>query len=496
MKEKVLRIFFFLTVLAVIGIGQEADAQIQIQEVWTSQYQNLGVYSSPRVADLNQDGTKDIILGAGRQEFEATDSAVVAINGMDGSMLWNVGARDQMFGSATLLDVSQDSVPDIFISGRSAELKGINGETGKVMWEFYEENDPIPSAKGYYNFYNPQAIPDQNGDGVSDLLVSNGGDVNAAPDDSNRPPGYLMIIDAQNGTLLAKAPMPDGRETYMSPVVAQIHPADQEYTVIFGTGGETIGGRLYRTTIEDVMRQDLSDAIVLDSSQNKGYIAPPVLADITEDDYLDIIANAVEGKIIAVNGQNNRSLWSQKIPGAEAYNSIAVGYFNKDSIPDFFTGFSKGVWPDLPESDQLMIDGKTGDIVFQDSLGMHQTSSAVVADFNSDGFDDGLMSINIAIIKKQILKFYHNLLVVFDFKSGKTYQLTDYAPGVNLASTPWVGDLDDDGKLDIIYCSLTEDRNIFAMDGFKVSRISTNIKLKHAVRWGAYMGSGYNGIFK
>ncbi|MBK9930129.1 MAG: hypothetical protein IPP04_09690 [Saprospiraceae bacterium] len=35
------------------------------------------------MADLNGDGTDDIIMGAGRLEFEACDSAVIALDGKD-----------------------------------------------------------------------------------------------------------------------------------------------------------------------------------------------------------------------------------------------------------------------------------------------------------------------------------------------------------------------------------------------------------------------------
>lgn len=472
-------------------------AQAQESKSWTVTFPHSGIYSSPRVADLNLDGTEDIIVGTGKLEFEKTDSAVVAIDGVTGELLWHVGARDQIFGSATLLDINRDSIPDVLIGGRSAELKAINGKTGELIWEYFKESDDVkPSSRGLYNFYNPQIIPDQNNDGLQDILISNGGDVNAAPDDPNRPPGQLMIIDAKNGTLLSSAQTPDGKETYMSVVAEKIHENHDKLTIIFGTGGETVGGKLYRTTLDDLKSQNISNAIVLDSSENKGYIAPPVLSDINQDGYYDIVANAVEGKIVAVDGKTNTRLWSNKIDSSEAYGSIAVGFFNSDSIPDFFTTFTKGVWPKLNNSKQIMVDGETGNIMFQDSMGVVQTSSPVVADFNNDGFDDGLMSINFTILKKKVLKFYNNMLVVFDFHNNSTYQLTNYFSGVNLASTPWVGDLDDDGKLDIIFCSLTEDRNIFEMNGFRITRFSTEIELSKPVRWGAYMGSDYTGIFR
>lgn len=42
------------------------------------------------------------------------------------------------------------------------------------------------AKKEWFNFYNPQFIPDQNDDGKEDILVSNGGDVMAEAYDPNR----------------------------------------------------------------------------------------------------------------------------------------------------------------------------------------------------------------------------------------------------------------------------------------------------------------------
>ncbi|NND33033.1 MAG: hypothetical protein HKN76_10615, partial [Saprospiraceae bacterium] len=78
----------------------------------------------------------DIILGAGREEFVACDSAVIAIDGRSGRLLWHVAARDQLFGSAALLDLNGDAIEDVVIGGRSAELKAISGSTGELLWEF------------------------------------------------------------------------------------------------------------------------------------------------------------------------------------------------------------------------------------------------------------------------------------------------------------------------------------------------------------------------
>ncbi|MCB0376547.1 MAG: FG-GAP repeat protein, partial [Sinomicrobium sp.] len=63
------------------------------QGSWSKPFTGIGTLSSPRVTDLNGDGVRDIILGAGREEFQACDSAVIALDGKTGTMLWHVSAR-------------------------------------------------------------------------------------------------------------------------------------------------------------------------------------------------------------------------------------------------------------------------------------------------------------------------------------------------------------------------------------------------------------------
>jgi hypothetical protein len=472
-------------------------AVAQSEKGWSVEFRNLGTHSSPRAVDLNQDGVKDLVIGCGKKEFEQSDTGIIAVNGINGKILWTVSARDQIFGSAAISDINKDGIPDIIIGGRAAELKAINGKNGKVIWSFFPKGDSRqPRKKGWFSFYNPQVIPDQNNDGVDDILVTNGGDIMAPAYDPNRPAGNILVIDGSNGKIIAQAKTPDGRETYMSLVISKLCKEDEDYTIIFGTGGETIGGNLYRTTLKDVMKGDISGATSLYNSKNKGFIAPPVLCDLNLDGCLDIVDNAVEGTTIAIDGKTNKVLWKNTVENTEVYGSQAVGYFNNDSIPDLFTTFTKGVWPNLSESKQIMYNGKTGEIEFLDSLGILQTSSPVVADFNNDGFDDGLMNINFKIVEKEIFHVYHNMLAVYDFHRQSTYQLSPELTGINLSSTPWIGDLDGDGKLDVVYCYLTNTRSERAMDGFKMVRLSLDVEIKKTIRWGSYMGSSYDGRFK
>ncbi len=484
---------FVLVVLLLFSLNSHS---IFAQGSWSKRLPGVGSLSSPRVADLNRDGTGDVIMGIGRVEFQQCDTAIAAFNGKNGEFLWYLPADDQIFGSANLMDITGDGIVDVFIGGRSAELLAINGNTGEVIWKF---QDPDKSRKRknkrWFNFYNPQFITDQDNDGLKDILISNGGDVMAAPYDPNRPAGNLSVLSSRDGSILAFAPMPDGKETYMS--VAAIETDNgEDYEVIFGTGGETIGGNLYVTKLSDILAGDLSNAILLDSSPGKGYIGPPVRVDFTGDGVYDIIANSVDGRLLTYDGNTKEKLWEVKMPGTEAYTSIAVGRFNSDSIPDFFVSYAQGVWPDLDWTKQFMVNGSSGKVEFKDSLGFYQTITPVAADFDQDGLDEALVVVNYQIIDEFERKFFNNMLLVIDFETNELIDLGVINEGHNMASTPWIGDMDNDGLLDIVFCHATNQKKTYAFDGMQVNRITTSIPISKGIRCGAYMGSNYDGVIR
>ena len=462
------------------------------QSNWSVRYQGLGTFSSPRVADLNGDGTGDIIIGAGREEFEPCDSAVIALDGATGKMLWRISAIDQIFGSPAFLDINHDQVADVFIPGRSSEFFAINGKTGDILWKFNKKQ----GKQKWYNFYQPQFIKDLDQDGLQDILISNGGNVMAEPyDTKKRYPGTLVIISSRDGTLLAKAPMPDKKETYMS-VSALPFPDGSDYHIVFGTGGETVGGHLFVTNLSAVLKGDLSAAEVLDSSPDKGYIGPAAWVEITGDGFPDIIANAVEGKLVSFDGRSHKPIWSVKIPNSEAYSSIAPGNFNSDNTPDFFVSYAIGQWPKLEWSKQVMVDGASGKIAYMDSLGFYQTSTPVVADLDGDGRDEALLSVNIHIYDEKDQRQLYNMIVSLDFTTGEVSQFTEPSKGSNISSTPWIGDLDRDNFLDIVYCHGTNTQKSYTFDGMQINRVSTTVPIRGEIRWGSYMGSRYDGIYR
>ena len=474
-----------------------ATSDIQLaKRSWTKSLPTVGTFSSPRVADLNQDGIGDVIMGGGREEFKSSDTAFFALDGASGEILWTLPAKDQVFGSAALKDIDNDGIKDAVINGRSAELIAASGATGREIWRFSEvQNIKNHAREGWYNFYNPQFIPDQDGDGVGDILVSNGGDVMAEPYDPNRPAGQLAIISSATGSLISRAKMPDGKETYMSVTVSPEQDGE-DLEIVFGTGGETLGGNLYIGNLSQVMAGDLSEARIIHSSSDKGYIGPAARADLNGDGYLEVIVNSVNGKILAFDGRNFSNLWQTRLlTETECYSSVAIGRFNRDEIPDVFVSHAIGVWPDLEWNVQAMVNGKDGTIEFLDSLGYYQITTPIVIDWNGDGYDEILMSVNFMEVNELYQKTFFNILALIDFQDRSVKQVGDVYPGTNNASTPWAGDLDRDGFLDIIHCHGTNPKLTDAFDGINVIRLaSSNISIRKPVTWGSYQGSNYDGV--
>jgi len=468
---------------------------------WSKDFYQIGSTSSFRAADLNGDGVLDLVIGAGKNEFQYAEQGILALNGKNGELLWQQETDDQIFGSATFLDVTGDGIEDVFIGGRSNNLKALNGETGDLLWKYaykYEDHPVLKYAR--FDFYNCQILPDQNGDGIHELLTVCGGNV-LAPGNSekDRYPGVLMVLDPKTGEILAAVTMPDSKESYMSPIVFQ-QPGEQNLNIVFGSGGEKISGHLYLTTLTDLMHNNISRSHVLASEIGHGFIAPPSVADVNEDGYFDIIAISHGSTAFAIDGKTLATIWKQKIPDAESSNSFGIGQFTDDKIPDLFTFVSKGEWPDNKGSVQVMFNGKTGKIEFIDSVGCTGFSSPVVYDLNNDRYDEVIMSINefdCSIgLNSQDKNQITNQLLALDFRK-KEYRPIDQAEQFkNIFTTPWIGDLDDDGYLDIIYAQYySASTNIIGFLGMRARRISTNAKIKKPVLWGEYMGKDGKGTY-
>jgi len=471
---------------------------------WQTTLPGLTSASSPRAADLTGDGILDVVMGAGGEEWVPSESGVIALDGADGHLLWSAPARNQIVGSALFQDLTGDGTPEVFIGGRSAELRALDGKTGRTLWEFFKTDEKHGARKaGWFNFFNGQWTPDQDGDGFRDLLIANGGDALAPPGMPHRPTGRILLLSAKTGKILANAYAPDLRETYGSPLLTDFGKKNGEPYVIFGTGGETLPGHLYVAPFSDLTRGKFNHAVVVDSGVRKGFVAPPLLADLSGDGILDILVNAVEGRTVLIDGATLRKRWEVRYPNAEVYSMPVVGNFwGDDTAPDVFVAYHVGTYPDFREGIQRLIDGKTGRVVREFRGGSFSYASPLSVDFNGDGRDEVLL---VDVFDKPVggdLRPHYRLRV-FDFFRKKVATLGPEMPGANFAITPWLGDLDADGKPDLVFGGSPALVKQFpgsttfqkpALD-LTMQRLRLGIPAS-AVGWGGYLGVKGDGVYR
>ena len=458
--------------------------------VWSASGE-LRTYASPRAADLNGDCVDDIVTGHGLEGIgEPGLGYVTAHDGKNGQELWRVGpdipgstSLDQIVGSATLVDLTGDDISDVVIGGRAGTLVAIEGQNGTVLWRF--ERQPN-SLVGIYNFYTVQDIGDVNGDSIPDLLTANGGDGSIAAFE-DRQPGFLMVLSGADGSVLGSAQTPDGMETYMSPVTYK-GAGDITY-ILFGTGGETFAGALWRTTLDNVLSGDISASEQLTQPRSyKGVIAPPSLADLNLDGTLDIVVVTFDGQIMALDGLTMDVLWDRTLSGysddeVEAYASPAIGYFDNDGAPDVFVNLMVGSWPEYREAVFWGLSGWNGGTIYKQSEQIGGFPSPVAVDLSGDGQDEVLL----------VMPDFMNGASVFrivDFANGDVH---DYAWDNAGPGTPLIKDLDHDGIFDLVgaYWNMGS-----AEPAWVMSRRSLNAPSLGSPSWGQYLGSSNNAIFR
>jgi len=477
--------FYFLVALFCFVWLPPSAQQVE----WSRTYPEISVFSSPQAADLNGDGVRDIVIGAGA-ENAILGKGVIALDGVDGQELWSYPGRSQVYNTALFHDISGDGTNDVFIGGREGIFLALDGQSGEVLWEVWPDSLGDPVQGGWFQFYNAQWIADQNQDGVPELLTSNGGDPEVLAFDSLRPAGQLVVFSGLDGAVLARANVPDGHETYFSPLVLS---SATGLEVLFGSGGETVRGKLWRVPLVDVLQSDLSQARVVASDTSKGFVPVASLADLNGDAVEDIVVPTLGGgKVMALDGSNDSLLWELDFPGFENYVSPTIGQFTGDPTPDVFGIIAKGRWSFYAEYIKYLVDGSSGQVVWTDTSTLYQLTQANALDWDGDGFDEIMLldNFDIGFFTLQ----YRNQTRLYDFQSATVSDFGNPRIGINLFSTPLMVDLDGDQSMEMVYVHHAMEDQWTGLTGARIERMALN-RWVPQLAWGGYMGNDRDGRY-
>ncbi len=448
------------------GGAPVAPRPITPRKLWSMKLAGLGA-SSPRVVDLDGDGVLDVVVGGGMQT--SGGSWLYALNGRTGEVLWKSHFTEEFYATPVLIDITHDGVPDVFVGGRDSDFTALDGKTGKPLWSLRRVNPKGDVPRRSFN--GGLAVPDQDGDGIDDLVVSNGGGL----DDSARLPGRVMLISAVTGKLLANTALPDKRETYSIPALASAHPLE----VIAGTGGETLNGHLYRLPLGPPPAAPRWAAA---SGPGQGFVPSPFITHVKGAGAVFEVGH--DGRVTRVDLESGALQWEQSLPGFEAMASPSPGRFGGSADVDVVVTRSKGTFPLFKWVNRITwLDGETGAVLDEADTGVFSSASPVVMDFDHDGLDETLtLSMDsFAPFEGSVV----STVTVFDGARGKQKRMQLKLRGTGQA-TPTVADVDHDGTLDLLLSYLgTIDR--YALEVADAGAAPD-------VRWGGFRGPGFDGV--
>ncbi|KAH8312555.1 hypothetical protein KR044_011370, partial [Drosophila immigrans] len=346
--------------------------QISVQKLWTRSMPRMNSESPLRAADLNGDGVKDVIFGYGVDDnihYEGIplprcksaqqgddvpcEGGVVALNGRDGSILWQSWSVANVFSLHCNADIDLDGGMDCLAAGRLGMIFAISGRTGQVIWTFHEleveTNSPI-----VMDLYTINVLRDLDGDQVPELIAAH------LEEREESKAGHIKLISGKTGKVIRSIPTPHREEMFVP--IQLLTKGDGTELLLMITGGQNTPGGIYSLRLLSLMAHTSEKHFTpLHQQPRSGLMVPAVLTDITGDGVSDVVVAAFNSSVYAFDGRNYSMLWNYTFPASECVSAIVPGHFNRDNVTDFMVKYNTGPgFPVYYYSQTTILDGNNG----------------------------------------------------------------------------------------------------------------------------------------
>lgn len=396
------------------------------QLLWKRQVTSCAdaLQSSPSVGKIFGDGVTYLVVAYGWDSDRLCDGGIVVYRGSDGTEKWRFSLQDwsqredyveDFYGVVTspaLADTDGNGQMEIGFGGFDRKIYLFNAD-GSVRW-YYNAADTVWSSP---------AFVDINGNGRLEMII--GTDISANPDMQPPTPdgGYVYAFDTQpRYPLRIEFQEPNSyiwrqefdQVIFSSPTIADVLPDNPGMEAIVGSGC------YFPTNSTDkrgrwVKILRLSDGQVLQTLSAPACVQSSVaVGDITENGRLEIVATVSGDRSIGGDGLGRIVAWDPTNPTP--------------------------IWSTVPYNPNSSPNNPEGNDAFGGDL-----QSPVIADLDGNG-------------SLEVLAANFWSVHVLNGKDGRpltcqseicTNQTSLFAWGT-LKSTPAIGDINGDGKLDVV----------------------------------------------
>ena len=264
--------------------------------------------SSPTVADLDNNGKKEIIVAVGSTWVANQHGGLVVFNA-NGSVRWRYksfdmgnqwagppgpdGWADGMVSTPAVGDIDGDGFPDIVVGGFDLRIHAFNRNGGDIAgFPFYQDDSTWSSP----------ALFDSNGDGKMEVYI--GGDSTPGGPEDWRG-GVFRSLEVQGNTVVERWKQRTGDVIMSSPAIGDID-GDGRKEVVVGGGNvwnNPDGNKIFAWHLDDG-----SPVPGWPQATGGTTFASPALADLDGDGHPEVIAGSRDSAVYAWHG-NGVLMW-------------------------------------------------------------------------------------------------------------------------------------------------------------------------------------------
>ena len=294
-------------------------------------YKTTSVSSTPFFSDIDNDGEMDIIVGVGADTFGEAGKNVVGQPGdkggvyaldSKGNIKWfhqsldtiggdqntGDGRPDGVYGTPIVYDIDKDGVKDVIYNSWDQSMWILDARTGKEKLHVHLDD----------TIWSTPKIADINEDGNFDILVS--ADITENADAGTTTGGIFHVISSNGKQNIQGFNQPVGNANYLnlrgkaeeqslwsSPITADLDN-DGHLEIIYGTGNffHDDRGEYIR-----VWNHDGTEKFKLSTIGRT--FSTPLVADINNDGYLEILATTLKGYLFCWDHNGNQLFATQTL---------------------------------------------------------------------------------------------------------------------------------------------------------------------------------------